>query len=99
VCPTEITAFSDAYNGFKELDCEVQNCCGCQILHRGPMERCNRCYVYHNAMKIACLTACRCWASQLTRSSRTWPGSRQVCDQCFVSPVEPLTRIARAKGS
>jgi peroxiredoxin (alkyl hydroperoxide reductase subunit C) len=23
VCPTEITAFSDAYNGFKELDCEV----------------------------------------------------------------------------
>jgi hypothetical protein len=24
VCPTEITAFSDAYNGFKELDCEVR---------------------------------------------------------------------------
>ena len=25
VCPTEITAFSDAYNGFKELDCEVRS--------------------------------------------------------------------------
>lgn len=23
VCPTEITAFSDRYDGFKELDCEV----------------------------------------------------------------------------
>ena len=26
VCPTEITQFSDAYEKFKQLDCEVYKC-------------------------------------------------------------------------